>query len=160
MCHKLNNMLHYGARLRRLFRAQSKSLDLRSTDQVHIYQTFVILKLEALQSRTREQNSRGSSNFSSVRALPNLASMLRLENHPVARNKAVALSDIRPGTCILREVALASILLPAEKGRRCDTCFRGSSVNGQLKRCSGCASYWYCSAECKKSVEHPQFDSE
>src|SRR6266550_2894074 len=80
----------------------------------------------------------------------NSTSMLHLEAHPVARNKAVALSDIRPGTCILQEVALAGILLPAEKGRRCDACFRGSSVNGQLKRCSGCASYWYCSAECKK----------
>lgn len=76
--------------------------------------------------------------------------MLILEAHPVARSKAIAASDISAGTCIMREVSLAAVLLPAEKGRRCDACFRRASTDRQLRRCSGCAAYWYCNAECQK----------
>ena len=89
----------------------------------------------------------------SVSAKLKSASMLRLEAHPVARNQAVAVSDIHPGTCMLREVALASVLLLGDKGRRCDACLRSSSINEHLKRCSGCASYWYCNTECKELAD-------
>lgn len=68
-----------------------------------------------------------------------------LTAHPTARNKAVAKHDIAPGETILTDRALAVALLPEQKGQRCDACFRRSST---LKRCSGCAEYWYCGYDC------------
>ncbi|PFH54075.1 hypothetical protein AMATHDRAFT_136523 [Amanita thiersii Skay4041] len=85
--------------------------------------------------------------------------MFRLEAHPVARSCAVANSHIPAGSSILRETSLAYVLLSSQKGKRCDTCFRKSLGASTLKRCTGCASYWYCDAKCQTiqwQINHKQ----
>ncbi|KAF8424445.1 hypothetical protein L210DRAFT_3568075 [Boletus edulis BED1] len=42
------------------------------------------------------------------------------------------------------------MLLPREKGRRCDFCHSlAPQDHGRLQRCTRCASYWYCDAKCQ-----------
>ncbi|KAF8073697.1 hypothetical protein FPV67DRAFT_761319 [Lyophyllum atratum] len=74
---------------------------------------------------------------------------VRLALHPTARSQAVAVSQFSEGSTIATIPSLISVLLPQEKGRRCDTCFRISSEQRTLRKCTGCASYWYCSTECQ-----------
>ncbi|KAK0461690.1 uncharacterized protein EV420DRAFT_1526601 [Desarmillaria tabescens] len=71
---------------------------------------------------------------------------VRLENHPTARSKAVAVSLLKPGALIVSVESLATVLLPVEKGRRCDACH---TIPTSLRRCSGCASFYYCDASCQ-----------
>ncbi|KAG6831936.1 hypothetical protein H0H92_006537 [Tricholoma furcatifolium] len=81
---------------------------------------------------------------------------VRLESHPTARNRAVATADIVEGTIIVIIPSLSSVLLPSQKGLRCDYCFRKSDGERTLRKCTGCGSYWYCSTECqaKQWKEH------
>ncbi|KAH7915857.1 hypothetical protein BJ138DRAFT_1141031 [Hygrophoropsis aurantiaca] len=72
-----------------------------------------------------------------------------LEPHPTARDKAVAKNVLRTGSLILSIPSLATILLPTEKGQRCDCCFSSQSSGVTLRRCTGCASYWYCGTKCQ-----------
>lgn len=74
-------------------------------------------------------------------------SPVQLEHHPVARSQAVATENLLPGSLILSIPSLSYVLLPAEKGRRCDACHRLSKA--QLRKCTGCASYFYCDSECQ-----------
>ena len=82
-----------------------------------------------------------------------LPAHLSLQQHPTARDKAVATRWLPAGTVILSVRALASVLLPQEKGRRCDFCHSlAPQDRGHLQRCTGCASYWYCDATCTHDV--------
>ncbi|KAJ7600682.1 hypothetical protein C8J56DRAFT_767329 [Mycena floridula] len=90
--------------------------------------------------------------FSASRLGPSLA----LTPHPKARHQATAKSNFSAGSLILAIPTIASILLPSEKGRRCDACHK-ISVSTCLRRCSGCASYWYCDSTCQNldwSLQH------
>ncbi|KAJ7109739.1 hypothetical protein C8R43DRAFT_1042842 [Mycena crocata] len=62
------------------------------------------------------------------------------------RSQAVATKRISAGSLIISCEALSTVLLPEEKGQRCDACNRNIA---QLQKCSGCASYFYCSADCQ-----------
>lgn len=73
---------------------------------------------------------------------------LDLVPHPTARDKCIAKKFLKEGSCIFTESAFSTILLPSEKGQRCDNCFRLPSGNARLQRCAGCGSYWYCDAQC------------
>ncbi|KAH8114566.1 SET domain-containing protein [Phellopilus nigrolimitatus] len=72
---------------------------------------------------------------------------VRLLDHSTARNQAAAKHRLSPGTTIVFDVALSAVLIPEEKGSRCDACFRRSQ--NDLKRCSGCVEYWYCGLDCQ-----------
>ncbi|KAL0961154.1 hypothetical protein HGRIS_006126 [Hohenbuehelia grisea] len=76
---------------------------------------------------------------------------LRLESHLEARNKAVAARNISAGAVVLSTPGFATVLLPSEKGRRCDAChLPGGGQRQAILRCSGCASYFYCDSSCQK----------
>lgn len=75
---------------------------------------------------------------------------IRLVSHPIGRNAAVARSLLRSGTTITCTLPLATSLLPSEKSKRCDSCHCLQSEAVSLKRCSGCASVWYCGTTCAK----------
>lgn len=77
-------------------------------------------------------------------ALPSSA-LVELQPDAKARSKAVARKDIAVGSTIFSTPAFATALLDDEKGHRCDYCLR---ERPNLKRCSGCGSYWYCDAKC------------
>ncbi|KAI0712087.1 SET domain-containing protein [Earliella scabrosa] len=74
---------------------------------------------------------------------------IRLGIHPIGRNAAFARSPIPAGTVITRIPPLTTCLLPGERGRRCDGCHRMQSEAVSLRRCSGCASFWYCGTTCQ-----------
>ncbi|KAI0699304.1 SET domain-containing protein [Cerioporus squamosus] len=73
----------------------------------------------------------------------------RLSPHPAARDCAAAREDLPSGSAIAHVPALSSCLLPSEKGKRCDWCHRLQSESVILRRCSGCASFWYCETTCQ-----------
>lgn len=73
---------------------------------------------------------------------------ISLESHVNARDKAVASRDISPGEVIITEHAWGTALVPGEKGKRCDHCHRVRHGGRPLRRCTGCASYWYCGTAC------------
>ncbi|KXN81759.1 N-lysine methyltransferase SMYD2-B [Leucoagaricus sp. SymC.cos] len=77
--------------------------------------------------------------------------------HPTARSQARAIRSIPAGSTVISEPAFAFALLDVEKGRRCDACFRRDYEGRWLKKCTGCASYYYCDADCQKmhwNLEH------
>lgn len=74
---------------------------------------------------------------------------IRLRPHPTARDQAVAIININPGTVIFSEPVLVSALLPQAKTYRCDYCHRVAAPGQALKRCTGCLAYWYCNASCE-----------
>ncbi|KZP33583.1 hypothetical protein FIBSPDRAFT_720739 [Athelia psychrophila] len=69
-----------------------------------------------------------------------------LETHPTARQKATCKTPLSAGSTILSIQALATVLLPTEKGRRCDHCLQATEV---LLNCSGCRAYAYCGQTCQ-----------
>ncbi|KAJ6508777.1 hypothetical protein C8R45DRAFT_968677 [Mycena sanguinolenta] len=72
---------------------------------------------------------------------------VRLEPHAGSgRSQAVARKPLSAGFIIVSCEALATVLLPQEKGRRCDACHR---IVPTLQKCSECAAYWYCSTNCQ-----------
>lgn len=74
---------------------------------------------------------------------------LEVQPHPLARDKAIASIKILQGSNIISVPALTSVLLAAEKGRRCDNCHSRPPLEGTfLHRCAGCASFWYCDVQC------------
>ncbi|ESK90479.1 histone-lysine n-methyltransferase ashr1 [Moniliophthora roreri MCA 2997] len=73
---------------------------------------------------------------------------LRLEGHSTARNQCVAAQPIFAGSTILTEHALSSVLLLSEKQKRCDACHK-LALSNHLKKCTGCASFWYCDTTCQ-----------
>ena len=97
-------------------------------------------------------------------SLDELPAHVRLESHPTACNKAVAVNNISPGSVILEVPSMVVLLLPSGKGHRCDFCLSSEASGVRLSRCAGCASYWYCGAQCKcplsmsfdNSPDHPQ----
>ncbi|THU87034.1 SET domain-containing protein [Dendrothele bispora CBS 962.96] len=80
--------------------------------------------------------------------LDSLPQTLRLKSHPSARDRCTSAVTFSPGTILLSVPALVTVLLPAQKGHRCDACNR-QPQNQSLKRCTGCASYWYCDTICQ-----------
>ncbi|KAI0365729.1 SET domain-containing protein [Pilatotrama ljubarskyi] len=80
------------------------------------------------------------------------APQVRLAPHPTARNAAVAVSYLPSGSVVASIPALATSLLPSEKGKRCDACHVLRSDEVQLRRCSGCASFWYCGTACQNAA--------
>ncbi|OJT13051.1 Histone-lysine N-methyltransferase ASHR1 [Trametes pubescens] len=74
---------------------------------------------------------------------------VRLEPHLTARNAAVSTSPFPSGSVIATIPGLATCLLPSDKGKRCDACHILQSDAVTLKRCSGCASFWYCGTLCQ-----------
>ncbi|KAJ6584993.1 hypothetical protein B0H19DRAFT_405427 [Mycena capillaripes] len=72
---------------------------------------------------------------------------VKLEPHTgSARSQAVATKRLTAGSLIVSCEALTTVLLPQEKGQRCDACHRKVP---RLQKCTGCASYWYCSTNCQ-----------
>lgn len=82
-------------------------------------------------------------------SLDELPAHIRLEAHATARDKAVAASDISPGSIILEVPSMVVLLLSSGKGRRCDFCLCSGTSEIRLARCTGCASYWYCGSQCQ-----------
>jgi hypothetical protein len=76
-----------------------------------------------------------------------LPSGIKLQDDARARSRAVASNILPAGSVVLSDSCLAAALLPSEKGRRCDACYR-MSKDKALRKCSGCASYWYCDTDC------------
>lgn len=82
-------------------------------------------------------------------SLDELPAHVRLEAHATARDKAVAASDISPGSVVLEVPSLVVLLLSSGKGYRCDFCLCLGASEIRLARCTGCASYWYCGPQCQ-----------
>ncbi|KAG0697631.1 hypothetical protein DFH29DRAFT_811458 [Suillus ampliporus] len=82
-------------------------------------------------------------------SLDELPAHVRLEVHATARNKAVATSNISPGSVVLEVPSMVVLLLSSGKGHRCDFCLCSGASGVRLARCSGCASYWYCGPQCQ-----------
>ncbi|KAI6014668.1 hypothetical protein EDC04DRAFT_2578659 [Pisolithus marmoratus] len=78
-----------------------------------------------------------------------MTSNIVLQAHPTARDKAVSEIRVSAGTVLAVIPGLAQIVVGAEKGRRCDYCL--ISAEDRLRRCTGCASYWYCDVQCQRS---------
>ncbi|KDQ20923.1 hypothetical protein BOTBODRAFT_100397 [Botryobasidium botryosum FD-172 SS1] len=72
-----------------------------------------------------------------------------LRSSPLYRSSALVSRPVAAGSTILRIPALSAVLLPEQKGLRCDTCFSPRSERKGLSRCTGCHLYWYCSAQCQ-----------
>lgn len=88
---------------------------------------------------------------------------VRLKPHPTARDQAVAVTSLTPGTIIVSSPSLSTILLPSDKGKRCDGCHVLRSPNIELKKCSACSKYWYCGTKCNVWLKnylllHPETD--
>ncbi|KAJ7288313.1 hypothetical protein C8J57DRAFT_1279819 [Mycena rebaudengoi] len=76
-----------------------------------------------------------------------VADKIKLEPHAFGgRTKAVAVAHLSAGSLLVACEAFATVLLPEEKGRRCDYCHRRRSA---LQKCSACAGYFYCDATCQ-----------
>ncbi|KAI0755043.1 SET domain-containing protein [Daedaleopsis nitida] len=73
----------------------------------------------------------------------------RLANHATGRNAATARTNLLSGRIIATIPSFETCLLPSEKGRRCDRCHIIRSDVIDLKRCSECASFWYCGTTCQ-----------
>ncbi|KAG1849836.1 SET domain-containing protein [Suillus tomentosus] len=82
-------------------------------------------------------------------SLDELPACVRLEAHATARDKAVAASDISPGSVILEVPSMVVLLLSSDKGRRCDFCLCSGAPEIRLAKCTGCALYWYCGPQCQ-----------
>ncbi|KII89120.1 hypothetical protein PLICRDRAFT_139371 [Plicaturopsis crispa FD-325 SS-3] len=76
------------------------------------------------------------------------SSSFSLAPHPIARTQARADIPLSAGALITGVPALTTALLPSQKGNRCDACLR---IMPHPRRCTGCAQYWYCSAQCQAS---------
>ena len=76
-----------------------------------------------------------------------LSSGIQLQDDARARGRAVASKFLAAGSVVPSDSCLTAVLLPSEKGRRCDACYR-MSKDRALRKCSGCASYWYCDTDC------------
>ncbi|KAJ3715327.1 SET domain-containing protein [Lentinula raphanica] len=73
---------------------------------------------------------------------------ISLEAHPVGRSKCVARNSFTAGSTILSNLSFVDALLPSEKGHRCDYCHHHAG-SGSLKKCTGCASFYYCDQTCQ-----------
>ncbi|KAI0269910.1 hypothetical protein BC834DRAFT_922711 [Gloeopeniophorella convolvens] len=76
-------------------------------------------------------------------------SNVRLEPDIIARDKAVARLGFSPGSVITVARPLVTAILPSEKQKRCDYCHRIPDHDTSLFKCTGCASHWYCDAQCQ-----------
>lgn len=74
--------------------------------------------------------------------------LVKLVTHPTARSKAISTTYLAPGSTVVSVPSLSTVLLPDQKGQRCDACLRLKSDNVQLRACSGCHGYWYCGQQC------------
>lgn len=94
-------------------------------------------------------------NSDSNDATSNVRPRVLLDVDPKARNKATASAPIRRGEAILAGAPLSLALLPSQKGLRCDSCLAIPGGGRKLGKCSGCAAYWYCGAECEATPTLP-----
>ncbi|KAH9891581.1 SET domain-containing protein [Cubamyces lactineus] len=78
-------------------------------------------------------------------------SEIHLAPHTTARNAAVATSYFSAGSIIASIPCLSTCVLQSEKGKRCDACHVLETDQVTLRKCSGCASFWYCSETCQGS---------
>ncbi|KAJ4482063.1 hypothetical protein J3R30DRAFT_3456152 [Lentinula aciculospora] len=78
----------------------------------------------------------------------NLAENVYLEPQAVGRSRCMANTTFSAGSIILSNRSFVNVLLPSEKGHRCDHCHYLSSP-GSLKRCTGCVSFYYCDQICQ-----------
>ncbi|KAI0661947.1 SET domain-containing protein [Cubamyces menziesii] len=76
---------------------------------------------------------------------------IQLAPHATARNAAIATSFFSAGSTVASIPSLSTCLLPSDKGKRCDACHVLETDRIELRRCSGCASFWYCSETCQGS---------
>ncbi|EKM49538.1 uncharacterized protein PHACADRAFT_214100 [Phanerochaete carnosa HHB-10118-sp] len=74
---------------------------------------------------------------------------IHLTAHPTARSQATASRAIGAGSTVLAAPALATTLIPSEKGRRCDYCHLVPTEGEKLFKCTGCAAFWYCGTACQ-----------
>ncbi|PCH40034.1 hypothetical protein WOLCODRAFT_116534 [Wolfiporia cocos MD-104 SS10] len=78
-----------------------------------------------------------------------MLSKAHLAPHQTARNQAISVEALAPGSVVVSVPSLVTALLPSEKGRRCDNCHVLESGDIRLRKCTGCAAYWYCGSECQ-----------
>ncbi|KAL1748227.1 hypothetical protein HDZ31DRAFT_29990 [Schizophyllum fasciatum] len=78
---------------------------------------------------------------------------IQLKPHPRARDQVVAATDFVEGSVVFEQTALATAILTSEKGKRCDACCR-LPLDKPLRRCSGCAEYFYCDEHCQRYHWH------
>jgi hypothetical protein len=84
--------------------------------------------------------------------LPDELHHVYLSPHSTARDQAIAKTNLSPGSVIVSVEALATALMQSEKGRRCDECHIRQSEDVRLRKCTGCASHWYCGVDCAWSM--------
>ncbi|OSD07270.1 SET domain-containing protein [Trametes coccinea BRFM310] len=77
---------------------------------------------------------------------------VRLAPHPTARDAAVAVVPAKAGDPIAIVPALSTVISPDQKSWRCDQCGTASMGFLNLRRCSGCASFWYCGTICQNKA--------
>ncbi|KAH7107199.1 hypothetical protein BKA62DRAFT_686259 [Auriculariales sp. MPI-PUGE-AT-0066] len=79
--------------------------------------------------------------------------LFAIESHPDPRirSQAIATRDLITGTRVLRDLARATVLLPSDKGTRCDWCLRKPTDASSLRRCSRCTVYNYCDPQCQNA---------
>jgi hypothetical protein len=85
---------------------------------------------------------------------PELSSLqnVHLDDHPTARSRTLSSTALPSGSVVLSVPALSVVLLPEQKGKRCDACLRLESETIHLRNCSRCHSYWYCGEKCTVSI--------
>ncbi|KAI9058305.1 SET domain-containing protein [Trametes sanguinea] len=77
---------------------------------------------------------------------------VRLTPHPTARDAAVAVIPARAGDPVAIVPALSAVISQDQKSWRCDHCGTASMGLLNLRRCSGCASFWYCGTTCQNKA--------
>lgn len=72
-----------------------------------------------------------------------------LFQHPTRRTAAHAIRAVPLGHTIFTETAVTAVLADAQRGKRCDACFKAGS---KLIQCPECKEVWYCNAQCLKRL--------
>ena len=104
--------------------------------------------------RVESQSRRYPSIF--IMSTIDVPDVLRLADHPTARNAAVATRNLPIGSVVLAEPVLISVLFPDETGRRCDYCHRNNQTEPELRirKCTGCEVQSYCGERCTQDPRH------
>ncbi|ORX50354.1 SET domain-containing protein [Piromyces finnis] len=82
--------------------------------------------------------------------IKNINEKLAIKNSKSKRRKVIALKNLKKGSLILQEKALASNIEKESLDKYCNYCYQIKKT--KLYRCSGCHCSYYCSKECQKKA--------